>query len=55
MDGINSIGVTAGASAPEVLVQEVVAFLIENGADEVVEVSGTEEFVSFPVPATLRV
>ena len=55
LDGINSIGVTAGASAPEVLVQEVVAFLIENGADEVVEVSGAEEFVNFPVPATLRV
>ena len=55
MIGINSIGVTAGASAPEVLVQEVVGYLIENGADEIIEVSGANESVHFPVPATLRV
>ena len=53
--GINSIGVTAGASAPEVLVQEVVGYLLENGADEIIEVSGANESVHFPVPATLRV
>ena len=55
MIGINSIGVTAGASAPEVLVQEVVGYLLENGADEIIEVSGANESVHFPVPATLRV
>ena len=55
MIGINSIGVTAGASAPEVLVQEVVDYLLENGADEIIEVSGVNESVHFPVPATLRV
>jgi len=49
-----SIGVTAGASAPEVLVQEVVSYLLDYGADEVVEVSGIEEDVHFPVPSTLR-
>ena len=54
LDGVNSIAVTAGASAPEVLVQEVISFLIENGADEIVEVSGAEESVNFPVPAALR-
>ena len=54
MIGINSIGVTAGASAPEVLVQEVVGYLLENGADEIIEVSGANESVHFPVPATLR-
>lgn len=53
--GITSVGVTAGASAPEVLVQEVVDYLLENGADEIIEVSGTNESVHFPVPATLRV
>ena len=55
MIGINSIGVTAGASAPEVLVQEVVDYLLENGADEIIEVSGANESVHFPAPATLRV
>jgi 4-hydroxy-3-methylbut-2-enyl diphosphate reductase len=48
------IGVTAGASAPEVLVQEVVSYLLDYGADEVIEVSGVEEDVHFPVPSTLR-
>ena len=53
--GINSIGITAGASAPEILVQEVVSYLLDNGANEVVEVSGATESVHFPVPNTLRV
>ena len=52
---ITSVGVTAGASAPELLVQEVVDYLLENGADEIIEVSGANESVHFPVPATLRV
>ena len=54
MIGINSVGVTAGASAPEILVQEVVSYLVENGANEIIEVSGTNESVHFPVPVTLR-
>ena len=49
-----SIGVTAGASAPEVLVQEVVSYLLDYGADEVIEVGGVKEGVHFPVPSTLR-
>ena len=53
--GITSVGVTAGASAPEVLVQEVVGYLLDNGADEIIEVSGANESVHFPIPATLRV
>ena len=53
--GITSVGVTAGASAPEILVQEVVDYLLENGADEIIEVSGANESVHFPVPETLRV
>ena len=55
MIGINSIGLTAGASAPELLVQEVVSYLLENGADEIIEVTGANESVHFPVPETLRV
>ncbi|MCS5589848.1 MAG: 4-hydroxy-3-methylbut-2-enyl diphosphate reductase [Candidatus Thioglobus sp.] len=53
--GITSVGVTAGASAPELLVQEVVGYLLENGADEIIEVTGANESVHFPVPETLRV
>ena len=52
--GVDSVGVTAGAAAPEVLVQEVVNYLIESGAKEVVEVDGSNELVHFPVPSTLR-
>jgi len=55
LKGVDSIGITAGASAPEILVQEVVSYLLDNGANEVVEVSGINESVHFPVPNTLRV
>ncbi len=54
LKGLDSIGVTAGASAPEVLVQEVISYLFDNGASEIVEVSGANESVNFPVPNTLR-
>ena len=53
--GLNAVGITAGASAPEILVQEVVNYLLDNGANEVVDVSVTNEAVHFPVPNTLRV
>uniref|UniRef100_UPI0019557676 4-hydroxy-3-methylbut-2-enyl diphosphate reductase n=1 Tax=Ferrovum sp. JA12 TaxID=1356299 RepID=UPI0019557676 len=48
-----SIGVTAGASAPEILVDEVINRLKELGADEVKELSGTPENVVFPLPKAL--
>ncbi len=54
LDGASTVGVTAGASAPEVLVQEVINYLYDFGASEVIEVSGTEENVHFPVPEELR-
>jgi 4-hydroxy-3-methylbut-2-enyl diphosphate reductase len=47
------IGVTAGASAPEVLVQEVVARLQALGATDVSELSGIIERVTFPLPKNL--
>jgi 4-hydroxy-3-methylbut-2-enyl diphosphate reductase len=47
------IGVTAGASAPEVLVQEVVARLKSLGAKNVRELDGVEEHVTFPLPKGL--
>ncbi len=54
LKGVSAIGVTAGASAPEVLVQEVIDYLYTQGATEVLEVSGAEENVHFPVPEELR-
>ncbi len=54
IDDVGIVGVTAGASAPEVLVQEVINYLYDKGATEVVEVSGVKEDVHFPVPKKLR-
>ncbi|NEX60430.1 4-hydroxy-3-methylbut-2-enyl diphosphate reductase [Noviherbaspirillum galbum] len=47
------IGVTAGASAPEVLVQAVIARLKELGARSVRALEGVEENVTFPLPKGL--
>ncbi|MCP4077261.1 MAG: 4-hydroxy-3-methylbut-2-enyl diphosphate reductase [Gammaproteobacteria bacterium] len=47
------VGVTAGASAPELLVQQVIDYLKENGADNVTSL-GFREDVSFQLPKTLR-
>ncbi|MDX8410536.1 MAG: 4-hydroxy-3-methylbut-2-enyl diphosphate reductase [Mariprofundaceae bacterium] len=48
------IGITAGASAPEVLVQEVIDFLRSHGAGEMEVLKVVEENVSFSLPETLR-
>jgi 4-hydroxy-3-methylbut-2-enyl diphosphate reductase len=53
--GKQRIGVTAGASAPEVLVQDVIARLKSLGATEVEEVSGIVEDVTFPIPKALSI
>jgi 4-hydroxy-3-methylbut-2-enyl diphosphate reductase len=50
-----NIGVTAGASAPEVLVQGVVNRLKEWGATNAIERAGREENIEFAVPKELRV
>ena len=50
----HSIGVTAGASAPEVLVEEVIESLKAMGASEPKNVSGIEENVHFSLPRELR-
>ena len=55
LDNINSVGITAGASAPEVLVQDVVSFLMSQGGVEIIEVEGAKEDVNFPVPASLKI
>jgi 4-hydroxy-3-methylbut-2-en-1-yl diphosphate reductase len=48
-----TVGVTAGASAPEVLVQQVIDKLKDFGADKVEEISGISEKVIFPLPKAL--
>ncbi|ATD07127.1 4-hydroxy-3-methylbut-2-enyl diphosphate reductase [Pseudoalteromonas piscicida] len=53
-DGVAKVGVTAGASAPEVLVQQVISRLKELGGETVVENPGQEENVVFAVPVELR-
>ena len=52
--GCRRVGVTAGASAPEVLVKEVIARLSALGAASVRELSGREENVVFPLPRGLK-
>ena len=51
--GRRRVGVTAGASAPEILVQQVIARLKELGALGVTELSGTNESIVFPMPKGL--
>ena len=50
----DTVGVTAGASAPESLVQRVCAWLVERGAPEIEELSGVLETVTFSQPPELR-
>jgi len=52
-NGKSRIGVTAGASAPELLVEQVVERLKSWGADEVLQLAGTPESTSFPLPKEL--
>ena len=54
LKGRSAIGVTAGASAPEVLVQDVVETLKIMGADTPVEIEGREENIRFSMPKELR-
>jgi len=54
-EGKNAVGVTAGASAPEELVQQVVARLREWGGVAAEELRGREEHVVFSLPRALRV
>ncbi|MFN6969677.1 MAG: 4-hydroxy-3-methylbut-2-enyl diphosphate reductase [Rheinheimera sp.] len=54
LDDVKAVGVTAGASAPEVLVKQVVQQLTAWGGQQVIEHPGREENVVFAVPAELR-
>jgi len=54
LDGVASVGVTSGASVPEVLVQEVLADLADAGYGTVEEVRTAEEDLMFSLPKELR-
>jgi len=54
LGGKAAIGISAGASAPEVLVQDVLAHLKSLGAETPVELEGEEEDISFSLPKELR-
>ena len=54
-DGVGRVGITAGASAPEVLVQGVIAQLRAWGAEALVELEGRAENITFSRPKELRV
>ncbi len=55
LEGKQLVGVSAGASAPEVLVEGVISRLCELGAEQPEEMLGEEENVTFSLPKELRV
>ncbi len=54
LDGKRKVGVTAGASAPEVLVTEVIDRLKQSGGETATETDGIEETITFSIPKVLR-
>ena len=54
LHGKSRIGLTAGASAPDILVQQVITRLREMGAVSVRTLAGIQETVKFPLPKGLR-
>jgi 4-hydroxy-3-methylbut-2-enyl diphosphate reductase len=52
--GVETIGVTSGASVPEILVKDVLAVLAENGFRDVQEITAAEESLLFALPPELR-
>ncbi|PCC32032.1 4-hydroxy-3-methylbut-2-enyl diphosphate reductase [Glutamicibacter sp. BW77] len=53
-EGVSTVGVTSGASVPEVLVREVVALLAEYGFTDVSEVTTAQEDIIFSLPKEIR-
>lgn len=54
LDGVETIGLTSGASVPEILVKDVLAFLAERGFSDVETVTAKEESLLFSLPPELR-
>ncbi len=55
LDDAETVGITSGASAPEELVSQLVAFFRERGTQEVSELRTVEEDVRFMLPKKIRV
>jgi len=55
LDGSGAIGLTAGASTPESLVQDAIAHLLGRGFARVRDLTTAVENVTFPLPRELRV
>src|SRR5688572_19046587 len=54
LDGVETVGITSGASAPEELVQRLITVFRERGAQDVSELEVTEEDVRFMLPKDIR-
>ena len=54
LDGVTTVGVTSGASVPEILVREVLEYLAERGFADVEPVVAAEESLMFALPMELR-
>ena len=52
--GVTTVGLSSGASVPEILVREVTEWLAAHGYDELTEVNHTEERLTFALPQELR-
>ena len=55
LQGASGVGITAGASAPEILVEDVVSALKELGVRAVSNLEGREENITFSLPKALRI
>ena len=54
LEGVETIGLTSGASVPEILVKDVLAFLSERGFNNVETITAKEETLLFSLPPELR-
>ena len=54
LEGVDTIGISSGASVPEILVQDVLTYLAERGYGDVEEVTTAAETIVFALPRVLR-
>ena len=54
LEGVSTVGVSSGASVPEILVKDLLAWLAVRGFDQVETITAMEEHLLFAIPAELR-